>query len=85
MTKREYEKYNKEVKDKYGNILKPGDVVAFPDSYYNTVHVGILLYFGEKTVIITDKYGMWKNETKVKRYPHTIVKIKDKDGNYTNL
>lgn len=51
MNKTLYNKYHKEVKDKEGNIIKVGDIVILQDSYYKTVHRGIVTHFTDKSVI----------------------------------
>lgn len=85
MTQKEYIKYNKEVRDKVGNTLKPGDTVIFPDGYLNDVHIGMVDHFAERTVIIKYKHPMWKHVNKVQRYSDRIIKIRDKDGNHIDL
>lgn len=85
MTKEEYKKYNKEVKDKYHNLLKPGDTVIFPDGYLNDVHIGTISHFTDKNVIILYRHGGFSYHCKAQRHPDRIIKIKDKDGNYSEL
>lgn len=78
MTKREYEKYNKIVYDKYGNRLYPGDTVVIADDYFNDCNTAIVKHFASKTVIL-DAYDLKYKWYKAQRYPYRIIKIKDKD------
>lgn len=75
MTKREYLKYNREVYDKYDNLIKPGDTVVFPDGYYNDCHVGKVSHFTENNVIIIYKVAEYNGTCKAQRHPSRIVKI----------
>lgn len=78
MTKREFKKYNSEVYDMVGNRLYPGDTVVLPASYYHEVYIGVVKYFGEKTVVMDVKRGkIWYT---TKRAPSKILKIVDKNG-----
>lgn len=79
MTKKEYEMYHKEVYDKYGNRLYPGDTVVIPDSYYNDSHIGTVDHFANRTVIVYIVDKRWSDYTQ-QRYPDRIIKIKSKDG-----
>lgn len=79
MTKRDYEMYHKEVYDKYGNRLYPGDTVVVVDGYYNTCSIAIVRHFASRTVVMDVHDPKWK-WYKQQRYPDRIIKIKDKDG-----
>lgn len=85
MTKKEYDKYNKEVRDKCNNLLKPGDTVIFPDAYTNDVHIGTVSHFTDVNVIIMHRYPSSGYCYKSQRWPNRVIKIKDKDGNYSEL
>lgn len=79
MTKRDFNKYHKEVYDRFNNRLYPGDTVVLADAYSKLFYIGIVKHFGEKTVLIdvADKrFGTFTQQ----RMPNRIVKIKDKDG-----
>lgn len=80
MTKREYEMYHKEVYDKYGNRLYPGDTVVISDSYRRDCCIGTVDHFGRRLVIILIKDPKWSDYFQ-QRMPNRIIKIKDKDGN----
>lgn len=79
MTKREYEMYHKEVYDKYGNRLYPGDTVVAAQSYYHECDLGVVHHFGEKTVIIQISCHKW-GDYQVQRIPNRVIKIKDRNG-----
>lgn len=79
MTKRDYEMHHKEVYDKYGNRLYPGDTVVIPDSHYNDCHIAIVNHFAPRTVVVDVYDPKWK-WYKQQRYPGRIIKIKDRDG-----
>lgn len=87
MTKKEYEKYNKEVRDKFSNLLKPGDIVVFPDGYLNDVHIGVVSHFTDSNVIIRHKNTRWTSDYiyKSQRSPDRIIKVRDKDGKYVQF
>lgn len=80
MTKKEYQKYNKEVKDKYGNRISPGDTVVIHDGYYNNIHIGTVHHFAEITVIVECHDSKWGSYLQ-QRYPDRIIKVRDKDSN----
>lgn len=80
MTKKEAEKYNKEVYDMVGNRLYPGDTVVIPGSYYHELYIGVVRHFAEKSVIVDVWGSAYGTAFKAQREPRKLLKIKDKDG-----
>lgn len=75
MTQREFNKYHKDIKDKKGNSIKVGDIVAFCDSYFADCHLGIVHHFAEKTIVIKYPEAKWIMTNQ--RYYDKIIKVYD--------
>lgn len=80
MTKREYIKYNQDVKDCQGKPIIPGDTVVINNNYSATPFIGVVDHFTESgNVAVLYDWTTWKGMI-VKywayRRPCTIVKIK---------
>lgn len=75
MNKTLYNKYHKEVKDKEGNIIKVGDIVILHDSWYHTIHRGIVTHFTDKNVMTKHIEGKWV--IKSQRVPCHLIKVAD--------
>lgn len=71
MTKREHEKYNKEVYDKYGNRLNIGDTVCY-SVCSSHVDLATVHHFCNKTVCIIDLSGKFFGEY---RDPRRLIKV----------
>lgn len=77
MTKREYNKYHRDdIKDTYGNIIKPGDLVCVNEPYYSRVFVGKVEHFTETDRIKVQPLEI-PNNYRWHRYanPNWVVKI----------
>lgn len=77
MNKATFNKYHKEVYDKYGRLIKVGDTIVFPDGYYNDCHIGIVHHFTDINVIIQYRDPRWSGVYQAQRMSGRVIKIAD--------